>query len=65
MAEVIDITQNEPHFNVLAVCLNCLNKWIGTVHYKIGLFTLECPKCGEQDSFASVLPHEYIDTHKK
>lgn len=51
---------NEPHFNVHAICLMCKHKWIGVVHYATSLFTLECSKCKACDSFASIIPDEYL-----
>lgn len=66
MSEVIDISDlkerrmdNEPHFNVLALCLRCWHRWIGTVHFRTSLFHLECPRCKQDDSFASFIPDEY------
>lgn len=72
MSEPIDINQNKPHFNVLAVCFApkwahdpseelCLHRWIGTVMAQTSLFKLECPVCGAQNSFASFIPHDYLE----
>lgn len=75
--EPIDILKNQPHFNVLALCLEvercivtggtykmCGHRWIGTVVSKTSLFKLECPKCGAQNSFASFIPHDYLQEFK-
>ena len=48
-----------PYFNVLAMCLSCKNKWIGTVEARVSLFKLQCPACKATDSFASFIPEEY------
>lgn len=53
----------EPHFNIWALCLKCSKRWIGTVHYMTSLFTLECPECKSCDSFAAVIPGEYLEAH--
>lgn len=57
----IDIYKNLPHFNVLAMCLPCGHRWIGTVIAKTSLFKLECPSCGAFDSFASFIPPDYSE----
>lgn len=49
-----------PIFAALAMCMECQYKWIAHIPPSTSLFKLECPQCGEQDSFASVLPMEYI-----
>lgn len=49
------------HFNVFALCLECKKRWIGTVEVKASLFELECPECHKQNSFASIIPDEYVD----
>ncbi len=54
-----------PWFNVLAVCFGCLNRWIGTVEAKVALHRLECPTCGAFDSFASILPHDYLEAFQE
>ena len=54
---------NEPHFNVWAMCLPCSHRWIGVVHFSTSLFKLECPSCGAQESFASIIPGEYLEAH--
>lgn len=54
----------EPHFNVWAMCLPCSHRWIGTVHYKTSLFSLLCPECGSEESFASIIPNEYLLAHE-
>lgn len=54
---------NEPHFNVWAMCLPCSHRWIGVVHFETSLFSLECPSCGAQESFASIIPRDYLEAH--
>ncbi len=71
MTEPIDILKNKAHFNVLAMCVAerfdgishtvCGHRWIGTVVANTSLFKLECPKCGEYDSFASFIPVDYLE----
>lgn len=53
--------QDELYFNVIALCLVCTGKWIGTVKATASLFQLECPHCKEFDSFASFIPDEYLE----
>lgn len=54
----------EQHFNVLAICLPCSHRWIGVVHFETPLFKLECPSCGAQESFASIVPKEFLEAHQ-
>lgn len=73
MSEIVDITKNLAHFNVAAVCLAehwddgymdtryCHERWIATVPCGTNLFTLQCPKCMVQNSFAMFLPEDYIE----
>lgn len=77
MDKPIDIMKNKPHFNVLAMCVSeeyddvtfdtrvCGHRWIGTVVARTSLFKLECPKCGQQDSFASFIPGDYLEEFKE
>lgn len=76
MSNVEDINKNKNHYSVLAMCVNqkfegkllvdlCGYRWIGTVVAGTSLFKLQCPRCGEQDSFASFLPDEYMEEFKK
>lgn len=74
MSEVIHLDDLKPHFNVLALCLACgpenteykhHQRWIATVTARTSLFALECPRCGEQDSFAAFIPHEYTEAMLK
>lgn len=58
------IDKNQPHYNVLALCLECNHKWIGTVPARAKLFELECSQCETQNSFASFLPDEYLEEFK-
>ena len=51
----------KPHFSVMALCLSCHHKWIGTVLPETSLFGLECPKCNTRHSFASLLTDDYVD----
>lgn len=51
----------KPHFNGLAMCVACKKRWIATVVKDTSLFKLECPECGDQDSFFSFLPDEYLE----
>ena len=63
MDNVIDIRDRQgAWFNVMALCLGCKHKWIGTVECRTSLFKLECPKCGAFDSFASFIPDQWIDS---
>ncbi len=47
---------------VLALCLECSTRWFGTVFAEACLLCLQCPMCGEQNSFATFLPTNYFDT---
>lgn len=58
---IIEAYKDPAWFNVMALCLNCHYKWIGSVEAKTSLFTLECPGCGADNSFASFLPDDYLD----
>jgi hypothetical protein len=52
-------------YAVAAMCLICNRRWLGKVTPTTSLFKLECPDCGAQDSFASMLPDEYLAEHRK
>lgn len=42
----------------LAMCIPCKYRWIASFDImETNLTTLECPNCGTQDSFASILPN--------
>lgn len=60
---VIDLQEirdsNEPWYAISAMCIACDFRWVGGVRIETSLFYLECPNCGEQKSFASVLPEDY------
>lgn len=61
--DVINLDEYRPKeylFCALAMCMACLHRWVAGVPAETSLFKLECPTCGEQDSFASVLPSEYL-----
>jgi len=49
-------------FVVLSLCLGCGHKWFGKVMTKTDLFSLECPSCGDTDSFCSFVPVNYEET---
>ncbi len=60
---VINMDDRRPKeylFAALAICLSCQHRWVAGVPKNTSLFKLECPKCHVQDSFASVLPSEYL-----
>lgn len=65
MTEVIDLEahrdKDAPHFSIIAFCLMCDRRWIGSVPARTSLFTLECPECGSTKSFASFLPDAYME----
>ena len=54
-----DINKYKPHFLVYAFCFACFAKWTGVVCEGTSLFELECFKCGERNSFATVLPWDF------
>lgn len=58
--KVVGIADKDPHFYVACLCLECLSKWVGLMHYQASIFELECTNCGAQNSFASFLPEELI-----
>lgn len=62
MSDVVDININKRIylFAALAMCLSCQYRWVAGVPKDTSLFKLECPSCHEQNSFASVLPSEYL-----
>lgn len=67
-----DFRSGEYLFAALAVCMSekwsafgeykgmCLHRWVAGVPKETSLFRLECPSCKCQDSFASILPSEYL-----
>lgn len=67
-----DYREGEYLFAALAMCMAwrypyeeseelCLNRWVAGVPKDTSLFRLQCPKCGGQNSFATVLPSEYME----
>lgn len=52
---------DKPWFTIIAMCVECKFRWIGSVEASTSLFKLECPNCHMQDSFASFIPQEYSD----
>ena len=63
MGDVIDISSNDPHYKAFALCIQCSSRWIAIVHFKTSIFNLECPQCGEQDSFGSIIPEGHLDLY--
>lgn len=61
-----DYREGEFLFAALAMCVEqvagevCFHRWIAGVPKDTSLFRLECPGCGAQNSFASILPSEYL-----
>jgi hypothetical protein len=55
-----DYRQDEYLFTALAMCLECQKRWVAGVPKETSLFRLECPECHKQNSFASILPSEYL-----
>lgn len=58
-------------FTAMAICLAesdlgmpCFYRWIAGVEPMTSLFRLECPQCHAQDSFAAVVPSEYLEHFK-
>jgi len=63
MSNVVDLSKHRmpvEKFVILALCISCRHRWIGTVESSTSLFKLQCPKCDEQNSFASFIPPEYL-----
>lgn len=56
-----DYRAGEYLFAALAMCLDCDKRWVAGVPKETSLFKLECPNCHEQNSFASILPSEYLN----
>lgn len=65
MNEIIQLDDHRPDnrkwFVAMALCLECLHKWVATVPEDVRLYSLECPKCKKKNSFASVLPEEFLN----
>lgn len=69
MSNVVDLNSRRPpseemFWNVFALCLACGTKWIGTVPNNVSLFKLECPHCGNFNSFATFVPDDYVNSLK-
>lgn len=75
MREPIDLDDYRPTpylFAALAICMSekwdglgeyqgiCGHRWVAGIPKDTSLFKLECPSCHEQNSFASILPNEYL-----
>lgn len=63
MSNVIDLDdyRTRDGFVAVAMCCTCMHKWIGFIEVRTSLFNLECPECGVQDSYAAILPSEYVE----
>lgn len=77
----LDDHRKEYLFAALAICMSekfdvdalglsrpkgiCGYRWIAGVPKDTSLFMLECPSCKCQDSFASILPSEYMEFFKE
>jgi len=49
--------QPEQWMNALALCVQCSNRWISIIEiHSTNILTLECPRCGDRNSFISILP---------
>jgi hypothetical protein len=57
----LDDHRQDLRYTVMAMCLACKHKWIGSALIETSLFYLECPQCSVQDSFATFIPQEYCD----
>ena len=66
-----DYREGEYLFCALAMCVAlrfphepgdelCLHRWVAGVPKDTSLFMLECPRCHAHNSFASILPSEYL-----
>jgi hypothetical protein len=55
-----DYREGEFLFGVLAMCLHCNERWVDGAKKDQSLFKLDCPNCGERNSFASIVPAEYL-----
>lgn len=55
-----DFRTGEYLFAALALCMECKHRWVAGVPKETSLFGLECPTCKVQNSFASILPSEYL-----
>lgn len=71
--DINDFREGEYLFAALAMCVAekyddvemdtrlCLHRWVAGVPKNTSLFKLECPECHAQDSFATILPSEYLE----
>lgn len=66
--DINDFREGEYLFAALAMCVEvkhdghmCLHRWVAGVPKNTSLFKLECPECHAQDSFATILPSEYME----
>ena len=55
-SNVTSIFRNEHHDTYLALCLNCMYRWVATISISESkkLFALKCPQCHKCDSFVSL-----------
>jgi transcription elongation factor Elf1 len=61
---VLDLTwkfrKEDEWFNAFALCMLCNHRWVATVEISVSIFKLQCPSCGGQESFGSIVPDEYM-----
>ena len=67
MSKVINFEEKkyDEWWNVMAICTRCNHRCIATVHVETPLFNLECPNCGECESFVSFFPDEYVAARRR
>jgi Zn ribbon nucleic-acid-binding protein len=59
----IDQAKMKTHFAAAAMCLRCNHRWFGLMTKETNIFKLECPSCEYTESFATLLPPEYLEEH--
>lgn len=55
-----ELDKNKKWVVAAVLCTDCTTRWIGNFTVDTPLFKLECPGCGGTESFASILPDDYL-----
>lgn len=52
---------NGSRYVVFVLCVVCRFKWTAAFTAEVSLFKMECPRCGEFNSFPSFVPEWYLE----
>jgi ribosomal protein S27E len=62
MGKISDITENQPHEVMTAICPHCMHPWVAV--FPKDTRELECPVCGEASNVPEQQPVVLLKTSK-